>query len=212
MTSELKTGFFITLEGGEGVGKTTLMKAVADWLKARGHDVVCTREPGGTPLAEQLREVLLSRSTDSLDSQTELLLMFASRAQHLAELIRPALDEGHIVLCDRFTDATYAYQGGGRELGSADIERLEELVHGDLQPDLTLLLDLPVEQGLERAGKRSSPDRFESEDLAFFNRVRAAYLQRAEKHPERISVVDAEPSPAQVFATVKTILRERFGV
>lgn len=212
MVKAADTGLFITLEGGEGVGKTTLMTALADWLGSQGRAVVCTREPGGTPLAEQLRDVLLSRDTGALDSQAELLMMFASRAQHLAELIRPSLAAGNIVLCDRFTDATYAYQGGGRELGNRDIARLEDLVHGDLQPDLTVLLDLPVTEGLERAGKRSEPDRFESEDLQFFDRVRTAYLDRAEAHPQRIVVVDAAASPGDVLNQVKTILNERLGV
>jgi dTMP kinase len=157
----MKRGTFITVEGGEGAGKTTMMDRMVDWLAAHGRHVVRTREPGGTELAEKLREILLDKGNAGLSGQAELLLMFASRAQHLDEVIRPALHRGDTVLCDRFTDATWAYQGGGRGLPLDDIAALERLVHGDLQPDLTLLLDLPVEQGLRRASKRGESDRFE---------------------------------------------------
>lgn len=205
----MRRGIFITIEGGEGAGKTTMMERMADWLGARGQRVVRTREPGGTELAEKLRDILLDRNTVGLSGQAELLLMFASRAQHLAELIRPALQRGDTVLCDRFTDATWAYQGGGRGLPAADIATLEALVHGDLQPDLTVLLDLPVAQGLGRASRRSETDRFESESGGFFERVRQTYLQRAAQAPERFAVVDATGTEQQVWAQVENILAQR---
>jgi dTMP kinase len=204
-------GTFITIEGGEGAGKTTMMERMADWLTRHGRRVVRTREPGGTELAEKLREILLDRNSVGLSGQAELLLMFASRAQHLDELIRPALLRGDTVLCDRFTDATWAYQGGGRGLPEADIAALEGLVHGDLQPDLTVLLDLPVEQGLQRASRRSESDRFESESGGFFARVRQAYLQRAAEAPGRFAVVDASGTEDQVWAQVERVLQERMA-
>ena len=202
-------GKFITMEGGEGAGKSTMMGRVAEWLKTAGYEVVTTREPGGTVLAEKLRNVLLDRENNALSGQAELLLLFAARSQHLAELIRPELARGHCVLCDRFTDATWAYQGGGRGLPLADIETLEILVHGDLQPDLTLLLDLPVEQGLKRAGKRSEADRFEMESHPFFDRVRTAYLERAGASPERFAVIDASGDVESVWAQIHDVLEER---
>ena len=162
-------GRFITVEGGEGAGKSTMMAHIMNWLEQHGHRVVRTREPGGTQLAETIREILLDKDNDSLSDLAELLLVFASRAQHLEEVIRPALARGETVLCDRFTDATWAYQGGGRRISADDIATLEELVHGDLQPNLTLLLDLPVEQGMSRAMNRSESDRFESESSGFFH-------------------------------------------
>lgn len=204
-------GIFITIEGGEGAGKSTVMRRVAAWLEARGHRVVSTREPGGTELAEKLRAILLDRNTVGLAGQAELLLMFAARAQHLAELIRPALERGDTVLCDRFTDATWAYQGGGRGLPREDIATLERLVHGDLQPRLTLLLDLPVEQGLRRAARRGAADRFEKESAEFLERVRAAYLERAAAAPQRFVLVDAAGSVEAVWAQVERALRERIS-
>lgn len=202
-------GKFITMEGGEGAGKSTMMDRVARWLEDSGHSVVRTREPGGTELAEKLREVLLDRQNSTLSGQSELLLLFAARSQHLDELIRPSLQRGEWVLCDRFTDATWAYQGGGRGLPLEDIETLETLVHGDLQPDLTVLLDLPVEQGMERAGKRSLADRFEQESMAFFQRVRAAYLERAARSPERFVVIDASGDQANVWLQIAGALNDR---
>jgi dTMP kinase len=202
-------GKFITMEGGEGGGKSTMMERVARWLEDSGHSVVRTREPGGTELAEKLREVLLDRKNSSLSGQAELLLLFAARSQHLDELIRPSLHRGDWVLCDRFTDATWAYQGGGRGLPLEDIETLETLVHGDLQPDLTVLLDLPVEQGMERAGKRSLADRFEQESMAFFQRVRAAYLERAARSPERFVVIDASGDQDSVWGQIASALNDR---
>ncbi|MCW8871533.1 MAG: dTMP kinase [Xanthomonadales bacterium] len=200
---------FITIEGGEGAGKSTMMERMVTWLEDRGHKVVPTREPGGTELAEKLRAILLDKNTVGLSDQAELLLMFASRAQHLAEVIRPALQRGETVLCDRFTDATWAYQGGGRGLPLDDIAILERLVHGDLQPDLTVLLDLPVAQGLRRASRRGEADRFEEESSGFFERVRQAYLRRAESAPGRFAVVDASGSMEEVWSQVDGILQAR---
>jgi len=199
------------MEGGEGAGKSTMMDRVADWLGQSGYRVVKTREPGGTVLAEKLRDILLDRNNLSISGKAELLLMFAARAQHLEELIRPALERGNWVLCDRFTDATWAYQGGGRGLPRGDIETLETLVHGDLQPDLTLLLDLPVEQGLKRASRRSAADRFEMEPRVFFEQVRQAYLERAAAAPERFVVIDAAPAVEEVWSRIRSALQERLG-
>ena len=202
-------GRFITIEGGEGAGKSTMIDRAANWLEEAGYRVVRTREPGGTELAEKLRSILLDRDNVALSGKAELLLMFAARAQHLAELIRPALQSGETVLCDRFTDATWAYQGGGRQLPLEDIEALEHLVHGDLQPDLTLLLDLPVEQGLKRASDRSEADRFECESRSFFERVRAAYLERAAAAAERFAVIDASRDVDAVWLQIEAVLQER---
>jgi dTMP kinase len=191
-------GKFITLEGIEGVGKTTNMEFIHQQLLASGRDVVVTREPGGTPLGEAIRGLLLDPRYTGMDSTCELQLMFAARAEHLARVIRPALQQGQWVLCDRFTDATYAYQGGGRGIDKTIIARLEELVQGDFRPDLTLLLDVPVEVGLARAGQRGGLDRFEQEKRAFFERVRAAYLDMAREHPQRYRVIDAGQPLQQV--------------
>ena len=184
-------GKFITVEGIEGVGKTTNIDFIHQQLQAAGRDVVLTREPGGTPLAEAIRGLLLDPAYTGMDSTCELQLMFAARAEHLAKVIWPALEQGQWVLCDRFTDATYAYQGGGRGIDGGVIARLEELVQGDFRPDLTLLLDVPVEIGLARAGKRGALDRFEQEKVAFFERVRNAYLEMAQRSPDRYRVIDA---------------------
>ena len=212
MTAE-RRGWFITLEGGEGAGKSTMMSRTESWLREAGHEVVTTREPGGTPLAEEIRKLVLDapegEDTDSPAELTELLLMFAARAQHLERLIRPALAGGKTVLCDRFTDATWAYQGAGRGLPSSWIGALEELVHGDLQPDLTVLLDLDVELGLRRAARRSDPDWFERENVEFFERVRESYLDRARRFPERFAVVDASADEETVWKRVEGVMRER---
>lgn len=197
---------FITLEGGEGAGKSTSLAFIRDYFAARGLPLVVTREPGGTPLAEQVRELLLQKRDEAVAPDAELLLMFAARAQHLAGLIRPALAQGAWVLCDRFTDATYAYQGGGRGLSVARIAELEAMVQGDLRPGLTLLLDLPVAQGLARAGERSERDRFESEQEAFFERVRACYRERAAAEPGRFRVIDAGRSLPEVQAALGAAL------
>jgi dTMP kinase len=194
----VKPGKFITVEGVEGVGKTTNMAFIQSWLERQGIDHIKTREPGGTPLAEDIRELLLSPRDEAVNENTELLLMFAARAQHLAEVIVPALERGQWVLCDRFTDATYAYQGGGRGVAMEKIALLENLVQEQLRPDITLILDAPVAQGLERANKRSQPDRFEQEKLDFFEQVRECYLSRAKKIPMQYRIVDASQSLAQV--------------
>lgn len=204
-------GRFITVEGGEGAGKSTLMDRIAGWLEDRGQSVIKTREPGGTELAERIRELILSDAHTTLSDQAELLLLFAARAQHLDELIRPALVRGETVLCDRFTDATWAYQGGGRKMSRAMIGRLEEMVHGDLQPDLTLLLDLPVEIGLDRASQRGQADRIEQEPVDFFQRVRSAYLQRAREHSGRFAIIDASVGVAQVWSQVEQVMQKRLG-
>lgn len=198
----MSTGRFITVEGIEGVGKTTNLEFIHQQLLSRGLDVVRTREPGGTPLAESIRELLLAPRNEPVAELAELLLMFAARAQHIEQCIRPALQRGAWVLCDRFTDATYAYQGGGRGLDQSRIAQLETLVQGGLRPDLTILLDLPARQGMARARARSMPDRFESEAEVFFERVRDSYLQRAAAEPQRFAVIDAAPPLEQVQQAV----------
>jgi dTMP kinase len=196
------SGLFITLEGPEGAGKSTNRDYLAMCLRAAGIEVLLTREPGGTPLAERIRELLLAPSDEPMAADTELLLVFAARAQHLAQVIRPALARGCVVLCDRFTDATYAYQGGGRGLSQQRIAELERFVQGDLRPDLTLLFDLPVEQGLARAAARGRLDRFEQEQRSFFEAVRQTYLQRAALAPQRYRLLDASQSLQQVQAAI----------
>lgn len=185
-------GKFITLEGGEGVGKTTNMNFLKQYLDLHDIPVILTREPGGTRLAEQIRALLLQASDESITDQAELLLMFAARAQHVKQVIEPALHNGFWVICDRFTDATYAYQGGGRNMSAQAIQWLENFVQGSLRPDLTLLFDAPVEIGLQRAHRRGSLDRIESETLAFFEQVRRAYLLQAKLEPERIKVIKSD--------------------
>ena len=182
---------FITVEGTEGVGKTTNINFIKSWLRQNEIKFVATREPGGTPLAEEIRDLLLKPRNELVVSSAELLLMFAGRAQHLNKVILPALQADTWVLCDRFTDATYAYQGFGRQMSSELIVQLENIVQGDIRPDLTLLLDIPVEIGLERANDRGDPDRFEQEQQDFFNRVRAGYLSLANENSDRYVVIDA---------------------
>jgi len=200
-------GKFITVEGIEGVGKTTNIDFIHHQLLAAGHDVVLTREPGGTPLGEAIRGLLLDPEYTGMDSTCELQLMFAARAEHLAKVVWPALQQGRWVLCDRFTDATYAYQGGGRGIDAGRIAQLEQWVQGDFRPDLTLLLDVPVEVGLARAGTRGELDRFEQEQVAFFERVRQCYLAMASEHPGRYRVVDASRSLQQVQAQLAELLQ-----
>jgi len=200
------SGLFITLEGPEGAGKSTNRDYLAARLREHGLDVVLTREPGGTPLAEKVRELLLAPSEEAMHADTELLLVFAARAQHLAQVIRPALSNGSVVLCDRFTDATYAYQGGGRGLSVARIAALEQFVQGDLRPDLTLVFDLPVEVGLARAAARGRLDRFEQEGQAFFEAVRQAYLQRAQGEPQRYHMLDAAQPLEAVQRAIDALL------
>ena len=203
-------GVFITLEGGEGAGKSTQMRRVREWLEQRGHEVIATREPGGTALSELIRDVVLHGDHPDMSAHTELLLIFAARAQHVESLIKPALEAGRTVLCDRFTDASFAYQGAGRGLPRSDIAALEQMVQGDLRPDLTLLLDLPVETGLARALERGSEDRFETQSRAFLERAREAYLQRASEFPQRYEVVDAAHNEQHVWRQIKTVLGQRF--
>ncbi|MDD0843272.1 dTMP kinase [Pseudomonas sp. Gutcm_11s] len=202
------SGLFITLEGPEGAGKSTNREYLAARLREQGVEVVLSREPGGTPLAERIRELLLAPSDEAMDSDTELLLVFAARAQHLARVIRPALARGAVVLCDRFTDATYAYQGGGRGLGEARIAELERFVQGELRPDLTLVFDLPVEVGLSRAAARGRLDRFEQEGRSFFDAVRQTYLQRASAASARYRVLDAAQSLESVQRSIDALLPE----
>lgn len=206
----MNPGRFITIEGIEGAGKSTCLDLVEARIRARGFDVLVTREPGGTPLGEDLRALLLGHRHDGMGDDTELLLMFAARAEHLHARIGPALAAGHWVLCDRFTDATYAYQGYGRGIDIGRIGTLEQWVQGGRRPDLTLLMDLPVTLGLERAGRRSAPDRFEQQAVAFFERVRAGYLTLAADAPQRFRVIDAaQPLDAvsrQVAAAIDAYL------
>ena len=203
-------GKFITIEGTEGVGKTTNIEFIQTWLNQQKVDFVTTREPGGTPLAEQIRELLLTPRDEKVCNSAELLLMFAGRAQHLDQVIVPAIQSGRCVVCDRFTDATYAYQGFGRGMDSALISHLERLVQADLRPDLTLILDIPVEIGLQRASQRSAPDRFEREQTEFFERVRQGYLSIAANEPQRCIVIDASQPLADVQGDITTALKSFF--
>ena len=198
-------GRFVTLEGGEGVGKSTNLTFVAERLRAAGHEVVTTREPGGTPLAEAIRALLLEVRDEPMDPLTELLLVFAARAQHLERVVRPALERGAWVVCDRFTDATYAYQGGGRGLDPEVIASLEALVQQGLQPDLTVYLDMRPQAAARRLEGRHK-DRIEHEQQAFFERVRAVYLDRAERDPERFRVIDAGRPLADVQRDLAAVL------
>ena len=202
----MQQGAFITIEGVEGAGKSTCMQVVAEQIEAQDIALLQTREPGGTELGEDLRELLLGHRHTGMADDTELLLMFAARAEHIQRKILPALQAGQWVLCDRFTDATYAYQGAGRGIPAQRIEVLENWVQGALRPDLTIVMDLPVAQGLERAGKRSAPDRFESEALAFFERVRQGYLDIAQRDPQRVRVVDASRDLEQVSRSIRGLI------
>ncbi len=201
---------FITLEGGEGVGKTTNLDFIQQLLAERQIPVLLTREPGGTALAEKIRGLLLATEEENVDSKAELLLMFAARKQHLEQLIKPALDKGVWVICDRFTDATYAYQGGGRGVDDQQIAWLEQFVQDDLRPDLTLLLDAPVHLGMERAQERGRLDRFEQEQLLFFQQVRNIYLRRAEEQSQRIKKIDASQPLQTVQAQIQQIIEDSF--
>ncbi len=205
-------GYFITLEGIEGSGKSTALAYMQQWLTEAGIAYCATREPGGTPIAEDIRQVLLKHHEESMASDTELLLMFASRAQHLHTLIIPTLAQGQWVICDRFTDATYAYQGGGRGIDSTRIAAIEHWVQGSLRPDCVFLLDLPVEVGLARIKKRSTTDRIEREQAQFFTRVREAYLLRAQAEPQRHKIIDASQALPEVqksiAAGLNSLLRE----
>ncbi|SDX12150.1 dTMP kinase [Marinobacter mobilis] len=199
-------GRFITFEGAEGVGKSTQIALAAETLRATGVDVVVTREPGGTPMAEAIRELLLTPRDEPVNEITELLLMFAARAQHLHGHILPALERGCWVLCDRFTDATFAYQGAGRGVPEERITLLETLVQQEIRPDDVIILDAPVEIGMARATRRGELDRFEQEEIAFFERIRACYLARARRSPQRYHVIDAARPLDEVTASVTSVL------
>ena len=202
-------GKFIVIEGGEGGGKTTNLRFIEKYLRAQGIDLVLTREPGGTPLAEEVRALLLTNRSEPVSAMAELLMIFAARAQHLERCIKPALEQGQWVLCDRFTDATFAYQGGGRGVSDENIETLVELVHPKLWPDLTVLLDVPVEIGRERARARGELDRFEIEKLSFYHAVRDKYLARLAQQPGRFGLVNAGEPLEDVQHQIAAIL-ERF--
>jgi len=203
------SGCFISVEGIEGAGKTTNLNFIQKQLESIGKTVVFTREPGGTLLGEDLRSLLLGHKHHNMAEECELLLMFAARAQHLKEIIIPALSAGKIVLCDRFTDATYAYQGGGRGISTERIHIIENWVQQGLQPDLTFLLDLPVSEGLKRAADRSAPDRFESEKIDFFEKVRTAYLTLAKQH-KRFRIIDASQDLVSVQKQLQKNLQDYF--
>jgi len=202
----MERGRFITIEGIEGVGKSTNMEAIVRHIEAAGHRVLTTREPGGTPYAEDIRAMLTSRDEEPLPEIAELLLMFAARSLNVNNVIVPALDAGTWVVCDRFTDSSRAYQGGGRGLPMETSDRLADWVHGDTWPDLTVLLDAPVEVGMQRAGDRGAPDRFEQERHDFFERVRACYLEIASREPTRVVVVDTTQTLAEVEAQVCAVI------
>lgn len=208
-TSQIRPrGRFITVEGGEGVGKSTNIAALVASIEAAGISVLQTREPGGTDLAEAIRDLLLAPREEAVDARCELLLMFAARAQHLSQRIVPALEQGHWVVCDRFTDATRAYQGGGRGMSLNDINYLADWVHGECHPDATVLLDVDPEIGMARALARSEADRFEQEQMAFFERVRATYMNLAQREPERFHVIDAAQPLEQVRGAVEALGKE----
>ncbi|MBV1870145.1 MAG: dTMP kinase [Gammaproteobacteria bacterium] len=204
--SDTQRGLFLSLEGTEGAGKSSNLAWIKEVLDSHNKNVLLTREPGGTPLAEEIRELLLAPRKELVCENTELLLIFAARAQHFQSLILPTLEQGRWVVSDRFTDASFAYQGGGRNMSFDTIQQLETLVQGSLRPDLTILLDLPVELGMQRAAKRGALDRFEQEDLEFFARVREAYLSRAEQNPSRYAVVDASQSLTSVQEHIRDVL------
>ena len=204
----MRPGRFITLEGGEGVGKSTNLQFVKQLLAERDIPFVLTREPGGTGIAEKIRGILLERQEEALSEQAELLLVFAARAQHIQQVILPALQRGSWVVCDRFTDATYAYQGGGRNMNVQTIAWLEQTVQGSLRPDLTFVFDAPIEIGMQRAKHRGELDRFETEQQGFFERVRQAYLQRAASDGERYKVIDASLPLVEVQLQLREQLAE----
>ncbi len=203
----MQRGKFISIEGIEGVGKSTNVAHLTGILEERGHKVLTTREPGGTPMAERIRELLIEHGDEPMPEIAELLLMFASRALHVSNVIQPALAAGTWVVCDRFTDASRAYQGGGRGIPLDDINQLARWVMGDLKPDLTILLDAPVKTGMSRAGQRGDPDRFEVERSEFFGRVRDAYLQLAAAEPERFVIVDATQDLESVQNDITQIVK-----
>lgn len=203
---DMARGRLITLEGGEGVGKSTNLTFIEGELKRLGIDVLTTREPGGTDFGETLRDILLGDKANDICADAELLTVFAARAEHLNKVILPALDAGQWVLSDRFTDASFAYQGGGRGMKAERIEELEQWVQGDVRPDKVILLDAPVDVGMARAGKRGDLDRFEQESMAFFESVRQAYLARVRNQPHRYAVIDAAQDLEAVQAEIQTVL------
>ncbi len=203
-------GKFITVEGIEGTGKSTNIAFLVSLIEDEGIPVIRTREPGGTPMAEKIREILLQKDQEALPEIAESLLFFASRSLHLRNKIMPALDSGHWVVCDRFTDASRAYQGSGRGLGAERIEQLANWVQDGLEPDLTLLLDAPAEIGMQRTAQRGNADRMDSEELSFYRQVRKAYLALAEKHPQRIAVLDASKSLADVQSAIAARMKLLF--
>ena len=203
-------GKFITIEGGEGVGKSSNIAHIKCVIEKRGIPVIVTREPGGTLIGEKIRALLIDPENLNLHANTELLLMFAARTQHLEEKIIPHLNKGSWVICDRFTDATYAYQGGGRGLDMHKISILEQWVHANIQPDMTLLLDLDVATGLSRAKKRSVADRFEQENIEFFNKVRNTYLSLAQQHSQRYRIIDASPQMGDVQKSIEHAIEGLF--
>lgn len=204
----MQRGRFVSVEGIEGVGKSTNIEVIVDCIEAAGHQVVTTREPGGTPLAEDIRELLVGHSDETIPEIAELLLVFAARSLNVNNVIIPALEAGHWVLCDRFTDSSRAYQGGGRGIPIETIDQLADWVHGDIWPDLTILLDAPVEIGMQRASKRSTPDRFEQERHEFFQRVRACYLELAAREPKRFAVIDTTQPLTAVKSEVRALTRQ----
>ncbi|QEQ97042.1 dTMP kinase [Neptunomonas concharum] len=210
--SSQTTGRFITIEGTEGVGKSTNIEFIEAFLKERGINLCLTREPGGTPLAEEIRELLLAPREETMCDDAEILLVFAARAQHINQVIRPKLEKGHWVLSDRFTDATFAYQGAGRGICWDRIQQLEAYVQGELRPNLTLLLDMPVELGMERAKLRSAPDRFEQEKQAFFEKVRQGYHHRMRAEPDRFALIDASQSLSNVQEQIAAALEKHLGL
>lgn len=217
----MSRGFFITLEGLDGSGKTTQLKRLAAWMQRRGHTPVVTRQPGGTATGDRIRELLLDSRSDSLAPMAEMALMFADRAQAIAEVIEPALAAGKTVLCDRFTDSTEAYQGGGRKLGTKSVLQLHEILCGNLQPDLTILLDNEVAFSVERARRRNrkrragrsekerDENRFEQENRAFFGRVRHAYLAIAAREPQRVHIINARGTPSETHAVIMELVRKK---
>ena len=204
-------GRFITIEGGEGAGKSTALGHIESQLKQAGVSVITTREPGGTQLGERLREILLTPSQDAISHEAELLMMFAARAQHLEQVIYPALQQGQWVLCDRFTDASFAYQGAGREMGMSRVAKLEAWLQGEFRPDCVFLLDIDPELGLQRVRQRGQRDRFELEQMAFFSRVREAYLERAAQDPQRYCLIDASLSLEDVQLQLQQALQVLFA-
>jgi len=209
-TKEMLRSKFITFEGTEGVGKTTQTELLQEYLQSKKIKTLVTREPGGTKTGERIREILLDKKSTNLDSHAELLLMFAARAQHLDEVIYPALKKNIWVLCDRFTDASYAYQGGGRGVPLSEILKLESVVQGNFEPDLTILLTCDIKTGMRRVARRGKKDRFEKERLEFFEQVQDTYLQRAKDNPLRIRVVNADQAINEVAIAIQTTVNQRF--